>query len=468
MNGNRFDHVTKALGAGMPRRRVIGLVLAGLGTALAHSDRSRAQECHALGEGCDLGDPCCDDLVCTAGFVCAETCGAVDHECGTAADCCLFLDCSPSGACYDTNCSGDGASCNPPGSEGTHQLCCPGFYCHPAGRCVSDDTPSCSVSGDPCFNGDECCEGLGCHAQFHSCIERGGGFLCIDDSDCAEDHACDPTGRCRLAPGTCSEEGGPCSNHFECCGLQLCEDYGDGSGTCGPGICGTADAYCGDAPLGAIPCCDGYQCVEDECFACAVEGEDCAADDDCCDGICCAGACSASECCIDEIDPNARCAAGTTCVEGVCEADGGNCAAESEECATDDTCCEGICCAGWCRTVECCTDDVDPNARCPEGTSCFEGICEASGGTCGSHGDSCTASAECCGELVCGGGACAETIVGSDEEAPMENGGATTLPSTGTGSSVTDNGPIEFGLVAGAAAYLAGQRLRKRATPIPE
>jgi hypothetical protein len=97
----------------------------------------------------------------------------------------------------------------------------------------------------------------------------------------------------------------------------------------------------------------------------------CTTDDDCAtDEICCVGTCRAIECCIDEEDPNARCPEGTSCFEGICDpVDGG--------CSSDDDCADGeICCVGTCRAIECCIDEADPNARCPAGTSCFEGVCD--------------------------------------------------------------------------------------------
>ncbi|MDP9368768.1 MAG: twin-arginine translocation signal domain-containing protein, partial [Chloroflexota bacterium] len=77
--------------------------------------------------------------------------------------------------------------------------------------------------------------------------------------------------------------------------------------------------------------------------------ESCTTDDDCdAEEICCAGACRAIECCIDEDDPNARCPEGTRCFEGVCDPVDGACTTDAE-CADD-----GICCAGTCRAIECC------------------------------------------------------------------------------------------------------------------
>ncbi len=82
--------------------------------------------------------------------------------------------------------------------------------------------------------------------------------------------------------------------------------------------------------------------------------EPCTSDDDCCDGF----TCNETNICIALAE----------------------CAAEGEGCAADDQCCgDAICCAGFCRSIECCIDEADPNARCPAGTSCFEGVCDPIG-----------------------------------------------------------------------------------------
>jgi hypothetical protein len=174
-------------------------------------------------------------------------------------------------------------------------------------------------------------------------------------------------------------------------------------------------------------CCEGYTCNENYiCIAlaeCATEGQGCAADGQCCgDAICCAGACRSIECCIDEADPNARCPEGTSCFEGVCDPIGSQTA-----CSSDDECGEGeICCAAACRAIECCIDDADPNARCPEGTSCFEGVCDP---------------------------------VGSQTGGSLPNTGT----GTGTASPASHTDLLAFGAAAAAAALIGGRAVRKQA-----
>ncbi len=101
-------------------------------------------------------------------------------------------------------------------------------------------------------------------------------------------------------------------------------------------------------------------------------------------------------------------------------------AVAQESCETDADCADDeICCAEACRAIECCIDEDDPNARCPEGTSCFEGVCEAVGGT-------------------------------DDDD-------ALTLPSTGAGpGSAAKDASTGAMLAAGAAAALAARKLLQR------
>lgn len=130
---------------------------------------------------------------------------------------------------------------------------------------------SCATVLEECPTGTECCAGLACHLQSIECIERGNGLtglggLCIDDTDCRSDLACDPTGHCRLGPNSCSADGEACQFHDACCGLLVCIGYeATGTGRCGGGICGAVDENCGTYPSGVLPCCDGFVCSQGIC-----------------------------------------------------------------------------------------------------------------------------------------------------------------------------------------------------------
>lgn len=234
-----------------------------------------------------------------------------------------------------------------------------------------------------------------------------------------------------------------CTTDADCTGGQTCV-----SGVCtadGPPPCnsdadctGTGEICCAVGCL-AIQCCiedadpnarcpAGTACFEGVCDP-VTEPTACETDDVCADGeICCAGACRAIECCIDDVDPNARCPEGTSCFEGVCDP-----ITEPGACATDADCPDGeICCAGYCRAIECCIDEADPNARCPAGTSCFEGYCD-----------------------------------------PIDNGGrkddgtggqkpVVQLPSTGAGPAAGGSAGMLSAMLAGGAAIAAGLGIRAR------
>jgi hypothetical protein len=194
-----------------------------------------------------------------------------------------------------------------------------------------------------------------------------------------------------LRAQTCVGDGEDCTVDDDCCGRQTCGE----DGTCGGP---TAGCVAAGEDCANESCCQGFYCNDaGVCSAaaeCASEGGGCDADEACCGDMIC--------------NEDRRCEAATTVAE--CAVDG-DCAGAGE-----------ICCGGVCAAIECCTDDADPNARCAEGTACFEGYCDP---------------------------------VGSETD------GTTELPNTGIGDGgggVT--GLLGAGILAGTAAYLAGKVLR--------
>lgn len=138
------------------------------------------------------------------------------------------------------------------------------------------------------------------------------------------------------------------------------------------------------------------------------------------------------------------------CCDGLlcCEGDPGVCA----ECCEDTDCGDGeICCAAACQAIECCIDDIltggDPNDRCPEGTSCFEGYCDP---FCQSD-DHC-AEGTCC----CNDGSCFAECCEKPDVPPID-----TLPNTGAGAADATSGRFGLVAVAGAAAWIAGRYARR-------
>lgn len=173
----------------------------------------------------------------------------------------------------------------------------------------------------------------------------------------------------------------------------------------------------------AVPCSDAEPCAEGY--------------------ICCAGVCSGLQCCIDNLDPNATCPEGTSCFEGYCDPITLGCGSDAD-CAGDEICCDGVCAA-----IECCIDEADPNARCPQGTTCFEGYCNT---PCEIKG---CADGQCC----CADGSCSAVCC----ETPV-------LPATGSGSASTpDHGAwIAAAAVGGTAAYFAARKTRSIETDSAE
>ena len=258
---------------------------------------------------------------------------------------------------------------------------------------------------------------------------------CVDDGDCSDCEVCAKT----LCIANCTAgEGDSCCDAGETCNAET-------------GTCDVVVAECqGDAD-----CADCEACAEGTCvFDCTLgEGDACCADGAVCndDGTCAVVCAGEGELCVQTDAVGAECCAGFACnSEFVCEA-----IAEPVACETDDDCGEGeICCGGFCiADIECCIDDEDPNARCAEGSTCFEGVCVFA-----CKGDSDCAEGTCC----CSDGTCSsECCEDVDNTPPADTGGVTTLPNTGIGDGDGNlTGLLGAGLVAGAAAYLAGKKVK--------
>ncbi len=175
----------------------------------------------------------------------------------------------------------------------------------------------------------------------------------------------------------------------------------------------------------------------------ALAQDTCEIDDDCETGICCGGVCANIQCCIDDEDPNARCSEGTSCFEGYCDPIVLGCGSD-DECASDEICCNGVCAA-----IECCIDDEDPNARCPEGTTCFEGYCDVVCEIAGCEDGDC-----CCDDGTCSSYCCETPVV--------------VLPNTGSGSESEGGAWVAAAAIGGAAAYLAARKVRAPETDTVE
>ncbi|HET9661258.1 MAG TPA: hypothetical protein VFP05_13060 [Thermomicrobiales bacterium] len=308
-------------------------------------------------------------------------------------------------------------------------------------RCVPvcPEDEHCCVSGPPtdttvtCVDGDECCETDECD-DCATCIN---GYCEPDVIACI----LPLVGCCVGNELICTE----CCHDSDCGDCELCHE-----GSCVP------------CERGGLTCCDDVCVDREEC--CVPIGEECGLLDvtpaggdwppqlDCCDGLVC------------------------------CETQHGSICAD---CCSDHECPKGsICCAGQCREMECCIDDIlvglDPNRRCPEGCGCFEGICDChcqsnhdcAWGTCCCKDGTC--SKHCCehgchhdkecgyGTCCCHDGSCSAKCC----KTPTPP--ATVLPGTGSGPGSGGNGLGGVAAVGAAvAAYVAARKLREQPEEVP-
>jgi hypothetical protein len=241
----------------------------------------------------------------------------------------------------------------------------------------------------------------------------------------------------------------------DCCGVLICKHAEGEEGVC-VSICGGA----GDPCTELLDCCAPDYFCNSETSQCQAAAADCETDEDCGEGTICCGygggtgnaGCVAWECC-GEGDAD-HCDAGEACTAaGVCEVAAPECETDTDcvlqQGDDDDT--AAICCAGVCRQIECCIDDVltggNPNDRCDAGEVCFEGQCVF---VC--KGDADCASGTCC----CPDGTCSSSCC-EGAEAPVA------LPSTGVGDGESGlSGVLGAGMLAAGAAYLAGKKLQPK------
>lgn len=293
--------------------------------------------------------------------------------------------------------------------------------CEPAGEgcdgfdndCDDIIDEGCTGLGDACTRDEECING--------ACEDVDGSMICIRDCDprtvipmCPVGFHCEAlscgAGRCLAGGEGPKPEGEPCAGNLECnsgrctmiagemrCGRQcdpaaadcatgtLCEDTGDGCGTCLPVELSTAPRPFGapceeDSDCASGDCAEGEGASEDFCTTtCGVcpggfhcregrcvngdlggPGDGCLVNDDC-----------AAADCID-IDGDRVCApeCGEGCVDGfscIPTSVGDRCVADGlalGEACTDSAECRTRICAGTCTRI--CDD-----APCPDGFDCL-------------------------------------------------------------------------------------------------
>jgi hypothetical protein len=243
---------------------------------------------------------------------------------------------------------------------------------------------------------------------------------CSKSADCPDSPGCicDPdTNRCTTV--LC---GGECLKDSDCQDLPGCSCLFDGIGPEDPGYCGTATC--------------SYFCFKGECSSGRdVEGDSCVCDfnTDFCVTISCPGFCDDNTDCTDQGEANCVCFLGdNVAARAGVGAEGepppgscGACLGEGAACDASTECCSPLACdesSGECVTVACpggCNDNDDCLEQGQDQCACILFVnrlaadaldvgAEGESGACGEcrgAGDPCTVTTECCGQLVCDGGA---------------------------------------------------------------
>jgi hypothetical protein len=301
-----------------------------------------------------IGENPCAAIRCRQGTKCCPKCGGIcirdDLRCSNdlcVSQSCNHAVCGPGEFCCNESCS----ICAPLGGSCTDQFCEP----EPRGMCGG-------IAGIPCPDGFVCVDDPG-----DDCDPAAGGADCsgicvpIGENPCA-------TILCLEGTICCPQCGGICIPPDVLCSEDLCVSERCNQAVCGPGeyCCNESCSIC--APLGggctdqvcepgmcggiaAIPCPDGFICIDDPRDDCdpAAGGADCP-------GIC-----------VRKVqDPCAtiRCRQGTKC----CPKCGGICIPNDLRCSNE------LCVSEPCGPTVCPVGQVCCNESC--------GICTPPGGVC--------------------------------------------------------------------------------------
>ena len=278
MEGERFDHLSRRVGQGLPRRSMIALLAGMLGGPLGiHLAPVPAQAaCRNLNAKCrkkrnkkDKPPKCCSGLVCRRNRCRVKAC-SVFLGCAAGKGCC-------SGTCVDLQT--DERNCGACGKG-----------CAAGAKCIAGACRFCSADGEACQADHECCD-----PRPWGCLDRVCRNLCgAELSWCGEAAGCVNLKFNAAHCGACGRACGPgqaCFNSRCCESGECCADYGE--------ACATADACC-DTPCTSGICCRplGHRCsFTEECCSGFCTGEG---------GFCCqpggkpygASCASDSECCV--------------------------------------------------------------------------------------------------------------------------------------------------------------------------
>ncbi len=416
------------------------------------------------GTGCDDGNACTVNDVCTAG-----TCGGSAVVCTSPSAChtASGATCNPAtGACVYPNAT-DGTVCNDGNACTQTDKCqagvCAGsnpVQCLTPGACKTALGATCNPATGACAypnaaDGTTCNDGNGC-TQTDQC--EGGTCTGTNPVVCDSPPACrTQTGAtCNTATGTCTypadADGTACDDGDACTQTDTCN-----GGSCvgsNPVVCPTP-AACHD--LGVCDTTTG-QCTD----PLKVDGTGCSDSDACTQtDTCTGGTCNG--------DNPVVCAPKDQCHDaGTCDATSGTCdnppkpdgtaCDDHDLCTQDDACASGTCKAGpavACKPVdECHTAGVcNPasgdcsNPKKPNGTTCSKGTCDD--GVCTSSG---------AGPGAGGGGGGSASGAGGGGESSGNTGGC----GCRIAGDAEDDGARALGLLLVAAALASRRRRASR------
>ncbi|GEM_PF-2583424 len=256
----RFDDLTRAVGASPSRRRVLKMfgaaAIGAVGAVVLRPFQGNAVTCPAgsaiCGQGCcpkggsctDAASSCCcpkgttpcGPSCCQTGVACVDAdrglcgCPAKTTPCGSGAGltcCAAGQACSP--GCPNASSFGtatacvSGLPCIAPGAS-----CAAGSTCCGAGNsCINNicQSSTCGAFNGSCANDSDCCSGFCTPLGLPTCSGLPPGRTCTNNNQCAGDHPFCVNGVCCLGMAS------SCTSNSDCCG-GICVDLG------GPRFCG--------------------------------------------------------------------------------------------------------------------------------------------------------------------------------------------------------------------------------------
>ena len=266
--------------------------------------------CLELGEACTSGAECfggvCEDTA--AGRLCTAGCDPLRPGEG----------CGPGFYCAASGCEGhcvpgaEGAM--PHGAECASNTDCASLFCIDPGDGMRRCLDPCRGDAGLCLAGEVCAAPPGrcggCVAREILRGERGLGEPCERDEECRGAMVCNESGGVSECASSCSAES-PCGDGFECRAALCVRDRRQGVGgicleqaDCPEAVCATQGdrQWCTVQCTAAEDCPRGFECAAAGggtmvCApALALEGEECAGNEDCASGLCAisgeAGACT--------------------------------------------------------------------------------------------------------------------------------------------------------------------------------